>query len=995
MAKASHVQTYAVNPFAIYSNLRVPHQAEDRPGHKKKPLCSLASKPGSAWNHNTALAVAVTLVLVTWIVHLSPSVSVAADPDRATAVSRQTAQSALSGVSSLPSGDLYAVIVGASKYKNSTIPSLKLAAKDATDFAKFIDTQKDLFRKTRVLLLTNESASKAGLEKYLFYELRQAGKDDTIVLFFSGHGAVDPKRPGEFFFLTHDADPEFLEVTALNMTGLRFLRNLDCPRVVMIADACHSGGFTDWHTRSAVIPLRLFLRDFSSSTGRVIITSSRPDEYSLEGNRMDNGVFTHFLIEGLKGAADKDGDGVVNVKEAYDFVYDQTRAATGGAQHPQFHGTVEGVFPLSVSASFAARPPTVLEVFTDPPGAEVYVSGKLAGQTEADGSLVVKHLPLGRPLPVTVKKMGWKEASIGPITFSREALHITGQFVKLQPAGGILELVTDPPRAEVYVGDRLAGISDETGSIRLENLPLGQPLLVMVKKSGWREASVGQIMIPQDKILVSGKRVKLERALGAVLLVTDPAGASVFVDGKEAGRTDQHGSLVLDQLPLGKRLSIKVRKEGWQEASLEPITISPEQLIVPTRQVKLSPAFGTLELITDPPDAEVYVHDRLAGRSGRNGSFLLQNLPLGKPISVRVQKRGWLEASLGPITISPERTHVAGRKVELKRATGTLDLSTDPSEAEVYVGDTLAGTSKKDGSLLLANLPLDERLDIRVKKKGWLEASIGPIFFTPDKLKIKPNRVKLIPARGLLELVVEPAPADVYVGERRVGETKKDGTFQLVDLPIEKPIYVKVKKKGWQEASLEAVTFSPETLRANKSVHLQPAVATLQIQTEPGEVTVKLNGQYLGTTGGDGKLAAADIQVMVPHSLEFEKKGYGKEAILVTVPESAQGRTFESKKVRLKAEATAPDAAAARAKQAPRSEQVREQTSSQATKPTTKPGPAEEPTARSESDSEATPPISASDVRPKELDYYERIYSPVGGGIYHHSDPSIYSEISD
>ncbi|MEW6115196.1 MAG: hypothetical protein AB1664_23905, partial [Thermodesulfobacteriota bacterium] len=464
---------------------------------------------------------------------------------------------------------------------------------------------------------------------------------------------------------------------------------------------------------------------------------------------------------------------------------------------------------------------------------------------------------------------------------------------------------------------------------------------------------------------------------------------------KEAGRTDQHGSLVLDQLPLGKRLSIKVRKEGWQEASLEPITISPEQLIVPTRQVKLSPAFGTLELITDPPDAEVYVHDRLAGRSGRNGSFLLQNLPLGKPISVRVQKRGWLEASLGPITISPERTHVAGRKVELKRATGTLDLSTDPSEAEVYVGDTLAGTSKKDGSLLLANLPLDERLDIRVKKKGWLEASIGPIFFTPDKLKIKPNRVKLIPARGLLELVVEPAPADVYVGERRVGETKKDGTFQLVDLPIEKPIYVKVKKKGWQEASLEAVTFSPETLRANKSVHLQPAVATLQIQTEPGEVTVKLNGQYLGTTGGDGKLAAADIQVMVPHSLEFEKKGYGKEAILVTVPESAQGRTFESKKVRLKAEATAPDAAAARAKQAPRSEQVREQTSSQATKPTTKPGPAEEPTARSESDSEATPPISASDVRPKELDYYERIYSPVGGGIYHHSDPSIYSEISD
>jgi len=825
------------------------------------------------------------------VMALQPAVGVAADSDRASRGAKQSTETALSGVPSLPNGDLYAVIVGVSKYKNAKIPSLKLAAKDATDFAKFIETQRDLFRAAHVFLRANESASKSEIEKHLFYELRQAGKDDTIVLFFSGHGAVDPKRPGEFFFLTHDADPEYLEVTALNMTGLRFLRNLDCPRVVMIADACHSGGFTDWQARSSVIPLRLFLRDFTSSSGRVIITSSRPDEYSLEGSRMDNGVFTHFLIEGLKGAADKDGDGVISVKEAYDFVYDKTRAATGGAQHPQFTGSVEGVFPLSVSAAFASRPPTVLEILTDPPGAEVYVSGKLVGQTEADGSLVVKHLPLGRPLPVKIMKKGWKEASIAPVTFSRDSLHVTGQYVKLQPAGGILDLVTDPPGADVYVGNRLVGATDGTGAIRLENLPLGEPLSVTVKKQGWQEASIGPITIPQDRPQVDGKRVKLKQILGSITLITEPPGSDVFLDGKPVGRTDQQGSLALNELPFGKKLSIKVKKEGWLEASLEPLTLTPD-----------------------------------------------------KP-------------------------HVSGRKVELKRAVGTLDLLTDPPEAEVYVGDKLAGKSKKDGSFVLGDLPLGQELSIRVKKQGWLEASVGPIVITADKLHVKGAHVKLAPARGSLELAVDPAPAEVYVAGKPAGETDKLGIFRLEDLPIDKPISVRIKKKGWREASLEPLTLSPENLQMKKSVKLEPALATLEILTEPEHVTVKLGGQYLGTTGRDGRLVVRAMQVQAPHALEFEKKGYKNEAILLTIPEAAQGKTFETEKIRLVAQATPMDTVApGKVKPAAEAEQAKESSREPApkpaaAKPTSAPKAGAEVTSGSQSEAPSKKEGSAESVR--------------------------------
>ena len=238
---------------------------------------------------------------------------------------------------------------------------------------------------------------------------------------------------------------------------------------------------------------------------------------------------------------------------------------------------------------------------------KIYVSGKLVGQTEADGSLVVKHLPMGRPLPIKIMKKGWKEASIAPVTFSRDALHVTGQYVKLQPAGGVLEIITDPPEAEVYVGNRLAGASDRTGSIRLENLPLGEALSVTVKKQGWQEASIGPITIPQDRPQVSGQRVKLKQVLGSITLITDPPAADIFLDGKLVGRTDQQGSMALNELPFGKKLSIQVKKEGWLEASLEPITLSPDKPHVSEKKVELKRAVGTLDLLTDPPDAEVYV----------------------------------------------------------------------------------------------------------------------------------------------------------------------------------------------------------------------------------------------------------------------------------------------------------------------------------------------------------------------------------------------------
>jgi len=247
----------------------------------------------------------------------------------------------------LGKGDLYALVVGVSKYKEPRL-CLNFAAKDATDFAAFLKTQEKVFRKTHVKLMVDEKATKREVEKYLFHELPKAGKEDTIVLFFSGHGGTDPAQPNQFYFLTSDADPEYLEATGLNMTGLRSFERLDSKRVLVIADACHAGMPASLKTKAIDPPLEKLMRLFGEASGRVILASSKPEELSQEKPNLRNSVFTYYLLRGLNGEADFNRDGIITVDEAYDYVYERTKDETRGAQHPQKLSSVAGRFPISV-----------------------------------------------------------------------------------------------------------------------------------------------------------------------------------------------------------------------------------------------------------------------------------------------------------------------------------------------------------------------------------------------------------------------------------------------------------------------------------------------------------------------------------------------------------------------------------------------------------------------------------------------------------------------
>jgi uncharacterized caspase-like protein len=91
-----------------------------------------------------------------------------------------------------------------------------------------------------------------------------------------------------------------------------------------------------------------FLDRIAGGKGRLILTASGANEVSGEDDQLKHGVFTYFLLEGLRGKADMDKDGIITVDEAYRYVSREVPRATGQEQHPVKKGFVEGQLVLGI-----------------------------------------------------------------------------------------------------------------------------------------------------------------------------------------------------------------------------------------------------------------------------------------------------------------------------------------------------------------------------------------------------------------------------------------------------------------------------------------------------------------------------------------------------------------------------------------------------------------------------------------------------------------------
>jgi hypothetical protein len=243
----------------------------------------------------------------------------------------------------------WAVVVGTSEYMNRGVSPLKYADKDAEAFAKFLQTPEGGgYESDHIRVLLNKDATLANLHEALIDFLQQAIDKDLALIYFAGHGLPDPARPQNLYLLTYDTDPTRLGTTAFPMWQIKDVleRHISAKRIIVFSDACHSGGISvDFATRGMDVTksnlINQYLADLSrTKEGIVIFTASAAGEVSQEITELGHGVFTYCLLEGMKGEADFNNDYTVTINELMQYVEDQVKRRTKGAQNPMRSQTV-------------------------------------------------------------------------------------------------------------------------------------------------------------------------------------------------------------------------------------------------------------------------------------------------------------------------------------------------------------------------------------------------------------------------------------------------------------------------------------------------------------------------------------------------------------------------------------------------------------------------------------------------------------------------------
>ena len=248
----------------------------------------------------------------------------------------------------------WAVIIGVSRYSDTHIQSLRYANADAEYFYNWlISSTGGKYSPDNIKLLLDKEATSKNIKDALFNWLRQAIEEDVVIIYFAGHGSPDsPDTPENLFLLPYDTQYDNIAATGFPMWDVEtaIKRFIKAKRIIVIADACHSGGVGqsfDVARRSArgigVNPISTRLEQLSKAgKGVAVISASGDKQTSQEGSQWGggHGVFTYYLMEALKGNADYNQDNKVSLGELIPYLSEQVRRATKSAQSP----TVSGKF---------------------------------------------------------------------------------------------------------------------------------------------------------------------------------------------------------------------------------------------------------------------------------------------------------------------------------------------------------------------------------------------------------------------------------------------------------------------------------------------------------------------------------------------------------------------------------------------------------------------------------------------------------------------------
>jgi hypothetical protein len=238
----------------------------------------------------------------------------------------------------------HALLIGIGKYKRGSVHSLPFAVSDVRTVRNYLVNIGGI-PPENVTVLTDEEATLSGIKEQFEKLTRKTKADSDVFIFFSGHGVPDLEQKTPYL-LPYDGNPNSIRSTGFAVSEMKQIVNtLPTKQVLIAMDTCFTGegrSVMASGTRGVA-----WVDEEKTQTAAVVITSSSEKQASWDWTEKAHGIFTYYLLKGLRGAATSEkNDGYVYADELFDYVAREVPATAlekhGVRQSPVKQGSGKG-----------------------------------------------------------------------------------------------------------------------------------------------------------------------------------------------------------------------------------------------------------------------------------------------------------------------------------------------------------------------------------------------------------------------------------------------------------------------------------------------------------------------------------------------------------------------------------------------------------------------------------------------------------------------------
>jgi hypothetical protein len=234
----------------------------------------------------------------------------------------------------------YALVIGITGYPHfPQSERLKFADNDAKLFYDFIMTKEGgNFPPVNIRCLYNHNATRENIIKEIRWLRQRVEFEDLVYVFFAGHGCVDDNT-GLAYFMPYDANPNYPDDKGFRTD--RFVEKLrvqvNSKYLIFFSDACHSGsvygggiareGGISNIIRALKEAWKKAFKGQNAICMAFLSASSNQRSYEDPNLGGGHGLFSWYLVEGMRGVADRasigNKDGVITAGELYRYVLEK------------------------------------------------------------------------------------------------------------------------------------------------------------------------------------------------------------------------------------------------------------------------------------------------------------------------------------------------------------------------------------------------------------------------------------------------------------------------------------------------------------------------------------------------------------------------------------------------------------------------------------------------------------------------------------------------